>query len=309
MKVLFAGSPGIATSTLQAIYHAGHDVVGVLTQPPKPYGRKKDLQPTPVSDLAEMLGLPVFTPSSGAEILEIVQELNPEIGIVVAYGKILNEDVIAAVPGGLWNVHFSLLPRWRGANPVAHAISAGDRETGITLFNIVPELDAGPIVLTHAVPIEPHDTSGGLLDKLSEVPPVLVTRFLHRCEKNPLPTRPQEGEVTYAPKIVSGAGALDLAKEIEDVYRDFRVHTPEPGAFVVREDTDLRVKILSAWADASKQHVEAGLVVRKTTGILIGTGSAPLIVQRVQPHGKNPMQADEWFRGLPPQTRMHVGRA
>jgi methionyl-tRNA formyltransferase len=307
MRILYAGSPGVATPTLQALHDAGHEIVGVLSQPPKPYGRKKELHPTPVSDVATLLGLPVFTPDTPEKILEVVNYLQPDIAIVVAYGKILRQEVLDAVPLGWWNIHFSLLPRWRGASPVMHALAHGDRKTGVSLFRIVPELDAGPVVLKFEVDIHADETHGALLDRLSLIPPVIVLRFVGRMGLSPLPEYPQEGPVTYAPKLKSGAGALDLSQDLGVVYRAFRAHTPEPGAYVVRADNNRRVKILGAWAEASKEHVEPGLVLRKPTGIVLGTNTAPLILQRVHPVGKDPMQADDWFRGLPPDTRMHVG--
>lgn len=307
MRVLFAGSPLAATATLQALVASPHTVVGVLTQPARLAGRKKVLVPTAVEVQATALGIPVFTPESSAEIVETVRRLTPDVAIVVAYGRILSEEAIGGVAHGWWNVHFSLLPRWRGAAPVHHALAAGDTATGVTLFRIVPELDAGPVVAVRETPIDAQETAGMLLHRLAGLAPELVTGFLEALTSGPVPEIPQTGSPSFAPKILPGAGALDLTLALDDVYRAFRSSTPEPGAFVVREDTQRAVKILGAWPYPSAHTLEAGLVIHDSTGVLLGTKTTPLVLRLVQPAGKSEMQAEDWFRGLPEGTRMHVG--
>lgn len=306
MKVLFAGSPDVALPTLRALYESDHHVVGVLTQPPAPVGRKQVLVPTAVGAFAAEHGLPVRTPTTPAEIRQAVLEFAPDVVIVVAYGRILDRSTLDSVPGGWWNVHFSLLPRWRGAAPVQNAILAGDTETGITLFRIVEELDAGPVAaaLEHAV--NPFDTSGTLLHKLSLLAPSLVLDFLGSGDPATAVLTDQIGAPTYAPKFPTGFGRLDLTKDLDEVYRHFRAVTPEPGAYLIRQDTAATVKVLSGWADPDFHPLRPGELMRAPVGILVGTGSVPFVLEQVHPAGKKPMAAADWFRGLPDGVSMDV---
>ena len=307
MRVLFAGSPDAAVPTLQSLYNSSHQVVGVLTQPARPAGRKKLPHPTAVEHMARELGIPVFTPTSSGEIRDVVSVVNPDVAVVVAYGRILDEGTLACVPLGWWNVHFSLLPRWRGAAPVHHAVAAGDEVTGVTLFQIVPELDAGPIAAQTEIVVEPHDTEGLLLQRLAEVAPALVGDMLHKLQTGSVAVREQVGEPTFAPKLPVGAGRLDLRESLEDVYRAFRSFTPEPGAFLKRFDTEQVIKVIGAWPYPGDREVRMGAVVLDETGVLVGTKTQPLVLRQVKPAGKTEMDAEDWFRGLPLDTRMHVG--
>lgn len=306
MKVLFAGSPETALPTLRALHQSSHTIVGVLTQPPAPVGRKKILQATPVGQFTESEGIPVRCPTSEDEIVQAVAELAPDLAIVVAYGRILGDLVLESIPGGWWNVHFSLLPRWRGAAPVPHALLAGDTECGVTLFRIVKELDAGPVAAAEAFSIDPYDTAGTLLHKLSLVAPGLVLEFLARGEPSLQPVSAQFGEVSVAPKFPPGFGELDLRESIEVLYPRFRAVTPEPGAFVRREDNQSVVKVLSGRPDPDSHPIEPGALVKAPVGILLGTGSVPFVLERVLPAGKKPMEATDWFRGLPEGVSIYV---
>jgi len=307
MRVLFAGSPAAALPTLQALVESRHDVVGVLTQPPRPAGRKRVPVPTAVEVWARESGIPVHTPEDSEGIQRVVEELVPDIAIVVAYGRILDEPALSAVTHGWWNVHFSLLPRWRGASPVHHALAAGDTTTGITLFRIVPELDAGPVVSSTEVVIEPHETEGNLVRRLAKLAPPLVLELLSEIESGSVTVHEQTGQPSFAPKLPKGAGSLNLSHDLENVYRAFRSFTPEPGAFVVRADTGQNIKILGAWPHPSADNLEAGGVKQDSTGVLLGTGTAPLVLLQVKPAGKSDMSAEDWFRGLPSDVKMHVG--
>lgn len=308
MKVLFAGSPDVALPTLRALHESDHTVVGVVTQPPAPVGRKQELVPTAVGSYALEHGLALRTPDSPAELLDLVVEFSPDVAVVVAYGRILDQPSLESISGGWWNVHFSLLPRWRGAAPVQHAILAGDTETGITLFRIVPELDAGPVAAAVSHPVNPHDTAGTLLHKLSLVAPGLVLDFLNHGHPANATLTEQVGEAIYAPKLPSGFGHLDLRTEVSEVYRHFRAVTPEPGAFLRRADTGATVKVLSGWVDPDFHPLEPGELLKAPVGILVGTGSVPFVLERVHPAGKKPMAATDWFRGLPEGVRIDVPR-
>ena len=308
MKVLFAGSPDVALPTLRALHESDHSIVGVLTQPPAPVGRKQVLVPTAVGLFAAEHGWPVRTPRTSAELHSAVAEFSPDVAIVVAYGRILDTKALESVPGGWWNVHFSLLPRWRGAAPVQHSILAGDTETGVTLFRIVEELDAGPVTVAVAHPVNAHDTSGTLLQKLSAIAPSLVLGFLDQGDPVSAPLTDQMGEPSFAPKFPTGFGHLDLRMDVGELYRHFRAVTPEPGAYVIREDSGAVVKVLSGWVDPDFHPLEPGELLKAPVGILVGTGSVPFVLERVQPAGKKPMAAEDWFRGLPEGVRIDVAR-
>ena len=306
MKVLFAGSPDVALPTLQALQGSGHTVVGVLTQPPAPVGRKQVMVPTAVGVFATEQGLPVRTPRTSIEVQDAIDEFSPDVAIVVAYGRILDSGALESVPGGWWNVHFSLLPRWRGAAPVQRAILAGDTETGVTLFRIVEELDAGPVTAAVAHPVNAYDTSGTLLQKLSLVAPGLVLDFLDRGDPALATPTEQIGEPSLAPKFPQGFGHLDLRMDVGELYRHFRAVTPEPGAYVTRQDTGAVLKVLSGWVDPDFHPLEPGELLKAPVGILVGTGSVPFVLERVHPAGKKPMAAEDWFRGLPEGVRIDV---
>jgi methionyl-tRNA formyltransferase len=305
MRILFAGSPSVAVRTLDALLGSGHEVVGVLTQPAKPVGRRRVITPTEVAQFAVSKGVPVFTPNTTAELQEVVTDLAPDVAIVVAYGRILTKDSLESVPLGWWNVHFSLLPRWRGAAPVQHALLAGDENTGISLFRIVPELDAGPVFASKPHPIGAHDTTGSLLEKLSHLAPALVEDLLAACQSGPPPVTDQVGAVTLAPKLDSRAGALTLSHSATEVYRHFRAVTPEPGATLVRGDNNTAVKILRCWDHRDASRLDPGELVVAGGELLVGTGTTALVIDEIQPAGKRAMAGLDWYRGLPEGVRLN----
>lgn len=307
MRVLFAGSPRVAVPTLMALHESEHTVVGVLTQPPRPFGRTKELRGTPVFDYAQEHGLACAVPQSAEGIAQFAADVKADIAVVVAYGRILSAAALEAVPGGWWNVHFSLLPALRGASPVAHTILKGVSTTGLSLFKIVEELDAGPLVMQQEHRVAFNDTTGTLLSKLGALAPVMVMDFLNAPERFPL--REQEGLPSYAPKFPQGFGLLNLSRPVEPLYQHFRAVTPEPGAFVRRADNGTVLKILATWPDPDYHALEPGQLLKAPMGILLGTATAPLVLERVQPEGKKPMEAVDWYRGLPAGVTIEPGEA
>ncbi len=299
MRVLFAGSPDAALPCLRALVEAGVQVVGVLTQPARPVGRKKVLTPTPVESFAHEQGLAVFTPSSPDETSAALKACSPDVAIVVAYGRLLDQTVLEALPQGWWNVHFSLLPRWRGAAPVAHAIVQGDRETGISLFRLEKGLDTGPIASMSRVPIAAHDTTGTLLTKLAARAPAMVLELLADLASQSVSLSEQAGDVTMAPKPLSEDGKMVWSQPWERVYQQFRAMTPEPGAYAQRSDTSDRVNILEMTPATGEAAMAPGSFRVGDEGILVGTASDPVTLRIVKPAGKNQMKAVDWFRGLP----------
>ena len=290
----------MALPTLEALVGAGYDVVGVVTQPPRPTGRKRVLTETPVAIWAREAGLSVATPEDSKELCAALTQWTPDIAIVVAYGRLLGAQERDLVPGGWWNVHFSLLPRWRGATPVPHAIAAGDTTTGVTLFKIESGVDTGAIALSCEHPIAPHDTTETLLGKLAERAPAMVLDFLTRYRNGDLELTSQQGEGSLAPKPHPDTGVLRWDQLADELYNTVRAWGGEPGCFATRTDTVHRVKIVTAWPSADLAPLSPGDVVVHPEGIAVGTGSIPLVVTRVQPSGKPEMSASDWWRGVPP---------
>jgi len=299
VRVLFAGSPDAALPCLRALVEAGVQVVGVLTQPARPVGRKRVLTPTPVEFFANEQGIAVFTPSSPEETSAALKACSPDVAIVVAYGRLLDQTALEALPQGWWNVHFSLLPRWRGAAPVAHAIVQGDRETGISLFRLEKGLDTGPIASMSRVPIAAQDTTGTLLTKLAARAPAMVLELLADLASQSVSLSEQTGDVTLAPKPLSEDGNIVWSQPWERVYQQFRAMTPEPGAYAQRSDTSDRVNILDMTPATGEAAMAPGSLRVGDEGILVGTASDPVTLRMVKPAGKNQMKAVDWFRGLP----------
>ena len=299
MRVLFAGSPEVALPTLQAIHSSRHALVGVLSQPARPVGRKKVLTPTAVARHCEASEIPLATPNSAVELREAVGAWEPDIAIVIAYGRILGQEELALVPKGWWNVHFSLLPRWRGAAPVPYALAEGDSETGLSIFRIEEGLDTGPIAASLAHPIAPHDTSQTLLTKLSELAPDPVLELLDQAEAQDVVTEPQRGTPSYAPKPSGDVGELTFSDPAGVLYNRYRAWRDEPGCFVRRDDNGQRVKIMSAWVDPDHGALRPGELAPVREGVAVGTSTTALILSKVQPAGKAVMDAGDWLRGLP----------
>ena len=288
----------MAVPTLRALHEAGHTVCGVLSQPAKPFGRNRIITQTPVAEYARSVQIPVYTPEHSDAIKQAIEALEPDIAIVVAYGTILEQPVLDAVAWGWWNVHFSLLPRWRGAAPVQHSLLAGDTQTGITVFRIVEKLDAGPVFAALMQPIAPHDTAGSLVEKLSVVAPAVVIELLTACKKGEPTVMEQVGEVTFAPKLVREQGRLDLEQSVEHVYRRFQAVTPEPGATLVRSDNQSVLKVMQCWPQREGSTLAPGSLAVLEGELVVGTATSALVLGLVQPAGKKVMAGVEWFRGV-----------
>jgi len=252
-----------------------------------------------VEFFANEQGLAVFTPSSPEETSAALKACSPDVAIVVAYGRLLDQTALEALPQGWWNVHFSLLPRWRGAAPVAHAIVQGDRETGISLFRLEKGLDTGPIASMSRVPIAAQDTTGTLLTKLAARAPAMVLELLADLASQSVSLSEQTGDVTLAPKPLSEDGNIVWSQPWERVYQQFRAMTPEPGAYAQRSDTSDRVNILEMTPATGEAAMAPGSLRVGDEGILVGTASDPVTLRMVKPAGKNQMKAVDWFRGLP----------
>jgi len=308
LRLVFAGSPSAAVPSLTALAASEHEVVAVVTRDDTPQGRRRVLTATPVALEAERLGLPVVkTRRITEEVAERIGALGADLGVVVAFGALLREPVLSAPRLGWINLHFSLLPRWRGAAPVQRALMAGDERTGAVVFQLVPELDAGDLLGTLERPLDGTETAGALLDELAATGAALLGDVVDRLAAGTAEPVVQVGEVTLAPKLVLDDGALDLSLPADDVVDRWRGTTPEPGAHLPLGDARLKVLELraadvgdaAADADAGLAPLAPGRIALRGRRLLVGTGTAPLELVRVQPPGKKPMAGADWSRGLP----------
>ena len=306
MRLAFMGTPDFAVPALQALAAAGHEIAAVFCQPPRPAGRGKAPRPSPVQMEAEVLGLEVRTPFSLRDPAEqaAFAALKLDAAVVAAYGLILPVAILDAARLGCFNIHASLLPRWRGAAPVVRAILAGDEETGVTIMKMDKGLDTGPMLATVRIPID-RKTGGELTEELSEKGARLMVEVLADLSAYPATLQPDAG-VTYAAKIEKAEAHLDFSQSAEQVERQVRAFNPAPGAFFEIEGE--RVRVLRADIVAARPRLdgveEAGVVLDSQLTIACGEGAIrPTLVQRA---GRAAMSAAELLRGfaIPPGTRL-----
>ena len=296
LRIVFAGSPAAAVPSLQALIAGSHDVVAVVTREDSPQGRKRVLTPTPVAVEAEAAGIPVVRTNRLGPVTDDLVALHAALGVIVAYGGLVREPLLSAPRLGWINLHFSLLPRWRGAAPVQRAIIAGDQETGASVFQLVPELDAGDVFATQSRPIGRNQTAGHLLGALATSGAVLLAGVVDELAAGTATPVPQAGEVTLAPKLTLEDGRLDWTQDAEVVDARIRGVTPEPGAFTTIDDARLKVGAASIAHDVPR--LEPGRIEERGGRVFAGTGSLPLELVDVQPAGKRAMPAADWWRGI-----------
>lgn len=297
MRIVFAGTPEPALPSLRQLIDR-HDVVAVLTRPDAAAGRRGKPAPSPVARMALEAGIPVLRPArpNSAEFVAELTALKPDCCAVVAYGALLGRDLLAVPRYGWINLHFSLLPAWRGAAPVQAAIAAGDTVTGATTFLIEPALDSGPVYGVVTEIIRPDDTAGDLLDRLAVSGAGLLATTLDGIADGSLTPVPQSPEgVSLAPKITVEQARIrwDLPAHVID--RRIRAVTPAPGAWTMV--ADVRVKVGPVTVDATADPLPPGDVTIERTGVRVGTATAPVLLGQVQPPGKKPMSALDWTRG------------
>ena len=300
MRVVFAGTPEPALPSLRRLIEsARHDVIAVLTRPDAAAGRRGRPAPSPVAKLALDNGIPLLRPTSpnSAEFVAELAGLAPDCCAVVAYGALLSDGLLA-VPGNGWiNLHFSLLPAWRGAAPVQAAIAAGDSVTGATTFQIERSLDSGPVYGVVTETIRPTDTAGDLLGRLSVSGAALLESTLDGIADGILTAVPQPADgVTVAPKITVDDARIRWDLPAHVIERRIRAVTPKPGAWTLIGDQRFKVGPVTVQADAS-ETLAPGEIRADRDGVRVGTGSGPVILDRIQPPGKKPMTAADWARG------------
>jgi methionyl-tRNA formyltransferase len=305
LRIVFAGSPAAAVPSLQALIDGPHEVVAVVTREPAPQGRKRTLTPTPVAELAAEAGLALIETNRLGPVTDDLIALDADLGVIVAYGGLVREPLLSAPRLGWINLHFSLLPRWRGAAPVQRAVMAGDQQTGVSVFRLVPELDAGDVLAMQPAAIGRNETAGHLLEVLAVQGSVVLADVVDQLDAGTASATPQSGEPTYAPKLVLEDGRIDWAAAAEQVDARIRGVTPEPGAFTELDGE--RLKIHAAAIAHGVARLAPGALELRAGRVLAGTASEPLELVRVQPAGRTAMDAGAWWRGRPPGAPLVVG--
>ncbi|MDN4486684.1 methionyl-tRNA formyltransferase [Demequina sp. SYSU T00039] len=299
MRLLFAGTPEIAVPTLQALEDAGHEVVVVLTQPDAPGRRGRTLHPSPVKAHALERGLDVWTPekASAPDVVERIRALEIDAAAVVAYGQILRPALLDAVRLAWVNLHFSVLPAWRGAAPVQRAIMAGDDVTGASTFVIEKGLDTGPVIGVLTERIRVTDTAGTLLERLAEVGAPLMVQSLEALDSGAARPQPQDDDgVSYAHKLTRDDAYVrwDLSAHLVD--RRIRGCTPAPGAWTTLPDGTV-AKLGPVSPRPQRGRTAPGQLREEGGEVLVGTGTEPVALGWIAPAGKKPMDAAAWWRG------------
>ncbi len=312
MRLAFLGTPDFAVKSLAELVAAGHEIAAVYAQPPAPRGRGHEVRPSPVQAFAESLGLPVRTPASMRDPAEIeaFRALDLDAAVVVAYGQILPAAVLDAPRLGSFNLHASLLPRWRGAAPIQRAIMAGDAVTGVQVMRMSEGLDEGPILLSQTTPIGADDTAAGLSERLSVIGADLLPRALAALERGAIQETPQAAEgAVYARKIKPAEARIDWTRPAVEVDRHIRGLSPFPGAWFMAPprpgDEDrgpVRVKALLSQTEAGEG--EAGKVLDDELRVACGQGAVRLL--QVQREGRGVQDAETFLRGypIPPHARL-----
>lgn len=297
-KVVFMGTPDFAVPTLKALI-ASQEVVGVVTQPDRPAGRGRHLRPSPVKQIAQVADLPVYQPQSlrKDDAIRPIAEWAPDVIIVAAFGQILRPNLLNLPPHGCINVHASLLPRWRGASPIQHAILAGDAETGVTLMQMDEGLDTGAMLVQSGVPIAPDETAASLHDKLAKVGAHMLTEHLDEILSGKVSATPQnDAASTYAPMINKSDGVINWHRSSIDIDRHIRAMTPWPGA-TTRWDGHL-LKVLDAEPFPLDQTpYQPGEVVPVDETVAVATSSGGIRLKTVQLAGKRPLSVSDFLRG------------
>jgi methionyl-tRNA formyltransferase len=310
MRLLLAGTPAVALPSLDAITASGHQLAGVLTRPDTVAGRGRHPSRSPVALWADERGLPVLQPAKLAapESLQALRALAPDCVAVVAYGALIRPDALAVPPHGWVNLHFSLLPAWRGAAPVQHALIAGDELTGATTFRLDEGLDTGPVygVLTERV--RPTDTAGDLLGRLAEAGAGLLVATLDGIADGTLEARPQSADgVSLAPKLTAEDARLDWTHPAVAVDRRIRGCTPEPGAWTLWRGGRLGIAPFGRPGAAAPASLQPGQLLAGKREVWVGTGTTPVLLGQVRPAGRRPMAAADWARGVRPQDGERFG--
>jgi methionyl-tRNA formyltransferase len=297
MRIVFFGTPEFAVPSLEALLRERQVIAGVVTQPDKPQGRSRStLVSPPIKRLAQQEGIPVLQPVRpvGDLFLASLRRLEPELGVVVAYGHVLRREVLTLPANGMINVHASLLPRWRGAAPVQHAILAGDRETGVSIMRMEEGLDTGPVLHRVSTPIGTEETAGALAGRLAVLGAAALTTVLALLSSDSISAEPQDPTAaTYASKIERETAHLDWGSDAETLVRQVRAFDPSPGAWTTHEGSPLKL----FGAAASTEYGTPGTVLTADERLIVACGRGAVALRDVQPAGKSRLPVSAWVRG------------
>ncbi|MFO1519451.1 MAG: methionyl-tRNA formyltransferase [bacterium] len=307
LPLLFMGSPNVAVTVLEGLVNAGHRVLAAVTQPDKPAGRGQQLQPPPVKTFAEARGIPVLQPTQlkqNQDLIDRLRAYEAQAVVVAAYGRIIPREILEMTPWGCLNVHFSLLPKYRGASCVASAILHGEKETGVTIMRVVDKLDAGPLLLQEKTPIGPEDTTGEVEAKLAPLGLSLLLKTLEELDAGRLKAREQnETEATYAPLIQKEEGRIDWNKSAPKIKDQIRAFLPWPVAFTHVDKT--RVKVYASKISEKAAKGKPGEILEiSPDGLLVACGEGCLLLTEVQPESKKRMSASDFARGQSSQIKL-----
>lgn len=300
MRVIFMGTPDFATGTLEEIVKAGHEVVGVVTQPDKPKGRGKTMMPTPVKETALKYNLPVYQPRKvrEPEFVELLRSLKPDVMVVAAFGQIITKEILEMPKYGCINVHASLLPAYRGAAPIQWAVINGDKESGVTIMQMDEGIDTGDMIEKAVVPIAEDETGGSLFDKLSHTGAKLCVKVLKDLEEGTAvrEKQPEESTTPYAKMIDKKMGEVDWKKSAKEIEQLIRGLNPWPSAY-----TKVHGKTLKLWKAKvllETSQMKPGQIVKVTKDSLaVQTGQGMLEIQELQLEGKKRMDTSSFLRG------------
>jgi methionyl-tRNA formyltransferase len=309
MRVLFAGTPDVAVPSLRAILASRHDVVAVLTRPDAPAGRGRTLTPSPVATVAGDAGVEVLAPvrPRDPEFLARLAEIAPDCAAVVAYGGLIPPAALDIPKHGWVNLHFSLLPAWRGAAPVQRAVLAGDEVTGASTFRLEEGLDTGPVYGSVTEAVRPEDTSGDLLDRLAGSGARLLVATLDGIEDGALVATPQSSDgISSAPKLTVADAEVRWTAPALQVDRLIRACTPAPGAWTTLRG--LRLKLRPVSLDEATSDLVPGEIRSDRDAVRVGTGSHAVRLGEVQPQGRTAMPASDWARGVRLEPGERLGR-
>jgi len=298
MKLLFAGTPATALPALTAVLDAGHDVVAVASNPDAPVGRGQRLVASPVAAEARWLGIKLMQPQRAREpgFIDAVTGLDVDVAIIVAWGQLIPDGLLDVPKHGWINLHFSLLPAWRGAAPVQRAIMAGESTTGVTTFRLVHDLDAGPVWRQLAVSIGQDETAGDLLDRLAVVGANVLVQTLDDVAAGAVPQPQPTSGVSLAPKITAVDARVDWTRPVAVVVNQVRGVTPWPGAWTMLDGQRLKICQVMPYSTAAEGLAPGDLLATKRQ-LLIATGDGLLELTTVQAPGKPPMAGADWARG------------
>ncbi|MFM8927347.1 MAG: methionyl-tRNA formyltransferase [Rhodoluna sp.] len=296
MRILFAGTPNTAVTVLGGLMNSGHEVVAVLTREDATFGRNRSIKQSPVAEFATSKGIPVIKANRIDEVIEKqIREVQADFGVVVAYGAILKLSTLNLLPEGWFNLHYSLLPKYRGAAPVQHAILNGDEVTGVTVFKLDSGMDTGPILGSIQTVVQPDENSGDLILRLSHLGIGLLNEILPKIYSGLATFTLQLGTPSFAPKVNREDARLRPQMDAKQAELRVRAMNPEPIAWILFDDEPMR--ILHARAIDSSSN-SLGELQHQENPVIVCAGNSGLELLEVQPAGKKPMEANAWYRGL-----------